>query len=210
MFLLLRMLGPQMCLQLVLTDKMLGQAAQRLVPAVTAHARSSFVPAACPSWQICADRPRSAMPQHNSESALSFLQPLLRMLGPHVRQQLVLPGKDARTGRAAPCRNTRASQLSPSFDRHCACLVLMCASSLSFLAKVRGQAAQRHASALECVNSWRRSRSMVLKSLPHVGQGMSARVRCTCEYSNEEKYSSGSALLIHSSELRPFKFQVSK
>ncbi len=110
-FLLLRMLGPHMWLQLALTDKLLGQAAQRRFPAVTAHAWSSRAPAACPSWQMCAD------------------------------------------SRAAPRLHTRASQLFPSLDRHCACLVLMCASSMSFLAKVRGQAAQRHASALECVSS---------------------------------------------------------
>jgi hypothetical protein len=110
-------------------------------------------PAAYHSLQKNVDRPRSAMPQHKSESALSFPQSSLRMLGPHVRQQLVLPGKGARTGRAAPRLNTGVRQLTPSPNRHCACLILMCASSLSFLAKVRGQAAQRHAETLERVSS---------------------------------------------------------
>jgi hypothetical protein len=96
------MLGPHMWLQLALPDKLIGQAAQRLFPAVTAHARSSYAPAACPSW--------------------------LRV-------------------------RIQAAQRHAATDCHCACLVLMCTSSLSFLAKVRGQAAQRRAATQERVSS---------------------------------------------------------
>jgi len=40
------------------------------------------------------------------------------MLGPHVRQQLVLPGKGARTGRAAPRLSTGVRQLMTTQSFH--------------------------------------------------------------------------------------------